>query len=96
MTPEQISTLPDDLVSARHCIDVGAYWNTGLVDLAAERICELEAEVLALRKQVDGLRNAIVGHRGQRDWVGNKIDADLRLWANVDDIPWGKPIKGDG
>ena len=56
MTPEQIATLPDDLLSARHAMDIGAYWNTGLVDLAAERICALEVEVLWLRAELEELR----------------------------------------
>lgn len=88
MTPEQIATLPDDLLSARHAIDIGAYWNTGLIDLAAERICDLEEEVLKLRR-------AIVGHRGSRDFVGGHISADVDLWGHVADMPWGV-IKGDG
>ena len=56
MTPEQIATLPDDLLSARHAMDIGAYWNTGLVDLAAERICALEVEVFRLRAELVQLR----------------------------------------
>jgi hypothetical protein len=103
MTPEQIATLPDDLLSARHAMDIGAYWNTGLVDLAAERICALEEQLLKAqgdanfyKARVDKLRSAIVGHRGQRDWHGGKIQADLTLWQMVNDVPWGEPIKGDG
>jgi len=56
VTPEQIATLPDDLLSARHAMDIGAYWNTGLVDLAAERICALEVEVFRLRAELAQLR----------------------------------------
>jgi hypothetical protein len=56
MTPEQIATLPDDLLSARYAIDIGAYWNTGLVDLAAERICDLEVQVFRLRAELAQLR----------------------------------------
>ena len=103
MTPEQIATLPDDLVSARHAIDIGAYWNTGLVDLAAERICALEEQALRdakavheLTEQVGALRLAIARHRSGRDWVGGKIDADRRLWEHIDDVPFGTSIKGDG
>ena len=103
MTPEQIATLPDDLLSARHAIDIGAYWNTGLVDMAAERICALEEEVLALRSRceksesvVRRLRSAIVRHRGRRDFMGGKEQCDRDLWAEVADVPWGKPVRGDG
>ena len=37
-------------------MDIGAYWNTGLVDLAAERICALEVEVFRLRAELAQLR----------------------------------------
>ena len=96
MTSEQIATLPDDLLSARHAIDIGAYWNTGLVDLAAERICALEEQVLALRQEADRLRGAVRGHRGRRDFMGGKEQCDLDLWEYVADVPWGKQIEGDG
>ena len=97
MTPEQIATLPDDLISARHAIDIGAYWNTGLVDLAAERICALEEEVLALRQEADRLRSAVRGHRARRDYMGGHDMVDLDLWTAVlGDGPWGKQIEGDG
>ena len=97
MTPEQIATLPDDLLSARHAIDIGAYWNTGLVDLAAERICALEEEVLALRQEADRLRSAVRGHRGRRDFMGGKEQCDLDLWTAVlGNGPWGKEIGADG
>jgi hypothetical protein len=56
MTPEQIATLPDDLLSARHAMDIGAYWNTGLVDLAAERICYLEEQLLKAQALAARLR----------------------------------------
>ena len=56
MTPEQIATLPDDLLSARHAMDSGASWNTGLVNRAAERICDLEVEVFRLRAELVQLR----------------------------------------
>lgn len=97
MTPEQIATLPDDLSSARHAIDIGAYWNTGLIDLAAERICALEEEVLALRQEADRLRGAVRGHRGRRDFMGGKEQCDLDLWTAVlGDGAWGKQIEADG
>lgn len=64
---------------------------------------ELRNELVALRAQVDALttevnkyRSRIVGHRGARDFTGGRIEADIRLWELVADIPWGKPIKGDG
>ena len=103
MTPEQIATLPDDLISARHAIDIGAYWNTGLVDLAAERICALEEQAVRdakavhdLTELVKELRWAIALHRSTKDFNGPKDDTDRRLWAHIADVPWGKPIKGDG
>ena len=97
MTPEQIATLPDDLLSARHAIDIGAYWNTGLVDLAAERICALEEEVLALRQEADRLRSAVRGHRARRDFMGGREQCDLDLWTAVlGDGAWGKEIGADG
>lgn len=64
-------TLPDDLMSAAELDDMPE--NRDMRDLmrnAAQRICELEEQVLKLRR-------AIVGHRGQRDYVGGKIAADL-------------------
>jgi hypothetical protein len=96
VTPEQRATLPDDLLSARHAIDCGAYWNTGLIDLAAERICELEEELLAERKAASTLRGGIVRHRGRRDFMGGKEQCDYDLWGLVDDVPWHRSIKGDG
>ena len=80
------TTLPDRLEAS----------GTDLDREAAERIVELEAEVLALRKDADRLKWAIVGHRGAKDFNGNKDDTDRRLWTHVADVPWGKPIKGDG
>lgn len=58
----------------------------------AERITQLNNEVAALEAQVRILRSAIVAHRGNRDWVGGKIEADRDLWAHVADIPWAKPL----
>jgi hypothetical protein len=80
------TTLPDRLDAS----------GTDLDREAAERIVELEAEVLALHKESDRYKWAIVGHRGAKDFNGNKDDTDRRLWTHVDDVPWGKPIKGDG
>ena len=56
MTPEQIATLPDDLLSARHAIGCRAGWDYNLLDLAAERICALEVEVFRLRAELVQLR----------------------------------------
>lgn len=86
MTPEEI-TLPERLTEV-----AGNWEQTTVGDLlteAADRICDLEEELLQLRR-------AVVGHRGHRDYVGGKIQADLDLWEHVADVPWGKPIKGDG
>jgi len=58
----------------------------------AERITQLNNEVTALEAEVRILRSAICAHRGHRDWVGNKIEADHDLWAHVANIPWGKPL----
>jgi len=96
VTPEQRTSLPDDLLAARDAAELGKVFDVGLLALAADRICELEAEVLALRKDADRLKWAIVGHRGAKDFNGNKDDTDRRLWTHVADVPWGKPIKGDG
>ena len=56
---------------------------------AADRIVDLEIQVMKLR-------SAIVGHRGRRDFMGGKEQCDLDLWAVVADVPWGNPVKGDG
>ena len=94
MTPEQIATLPDDLLSAANWTDSA---NAGLLRSAAQRICALEEEVLALRQEADRLRGAVRGHRGRRDFMGGKEQCDLDLWdAVLGDGPWGKQIKGDG
>lgn len=94
MTPEQIATLPDDLLSAAGWTDSV---NAGLLRSAAERICALEEEVLALRQEADRLRSAVRGHRGRRDFMGGKEQCDLDLWTAVLGVgPWGKDVKGDG
>ncbi len=51
MTPEQIATLPDDLLAARDAAELGKVFDVGLLSLAADRICELEAEVFRLRAE---------------------------------------------
>jgi len=53
--------------------------------LLAEAAAELRA-----------IRSALLGHRGQRDYTGGKIQSDLVLWQFVADVPWGARIKGDG
>ena len=72
-------TLPDRLEAS----------GTDLDREAADRIVELETQVVRLRA-------AIASHRGHRDFTGGKIEADRNLWVFIDDMPWGKPIKGDG
>ena len=79
MTPEQIATLPDDLLAS----------GTDLDRLAAERICDLEEQLLKLKR-------AIASQRAHRDMVGGKLVSDLELWEHVADVPWGKTIAGDG
>jgi hypothetical protein len=104
MTPEQIANLPDVLLSASHpYAQVTLAQMSGLLTEAAQRICDLEEQLLKAqgdanfyKARVDKLRSAIVGHRGQRDWYGGKIQADLTLWQMVNDVPWGERIKGDG
>jgi hypothetical protein len=86
-------TLPDDLTAAA---SDAAPATAEQLRAAADRIVELEEEVLALRKEADRYKWAIVGHRGAKDFNGNKDDTDRRLWTHVADVPWGKPIKGDG
>jgi hypothetical protein len=87
------TTLPDRLEAS----------GTDLNREAAERIVELEEQLVKARgdaafhaERVKKLRAAIVGHRGQRDFAGGKIQADTNLWHFVADVPWGEPIQGDG
>ena len=89
MTPEQIATLPDDLLSAKDANDDGQYWDPTLLSLASQRICELEEQLLRLRR-------AVAAQRAHRDYVGGKIASDVELWEHIADVPWGKQIKGDG
>lgn len=79
-------TLPDDLLTAADQADAEL---GRLMRAAAHRICDLEEDRFKLR-------SAIVRHRGHRDYVGGKIQSDVDLWEHVADVPWGKPIKGDG
>lgn len=99
MSDDRTMTLPDRL-------DDAVLEDRPRADLLAEasdRIVELEEQLLKAqgdanfyKARVHKLRSAIVGHRGQRDWHGGKIQADLTLWQMVNDVPWGEPIKGDG
>jgi hypothetical protein len=57
---------------------------------------ETGALLLAAAAELRAVRSALVGHRGARDWAGNKIDQDLRLWEFVADVPWGSTVRGDG
>ena len=59
-----------------------------LMRAAAQRICELEVQVLALRF-------AIAGHRAAKDFSGDKEPCDRRLWEHVKDVPWAA-VRGDG
>jgi len=100
MTPEEIATLPDDLLSAAGWTDSA---NARLLRSAAERICALEEQAVRDAKAVNDLtelikelRWAIVRHRGRRDFMGGKEQCDRDLWAVVADVPWGDPVKGDG
>jgi hypothetical protein len=93
VTPEEIATLPDDLLAAAHARPGAAE----LLRSAAERICALEEEVLALRREADRLRGLVRGHRGRRDFMGGKEQCDLDLWtAALGDGPWGRDVEGDG
>jgi len=103
VTPEQRTSLPDDLLAARDAAELGKVFDVGLLSLAADRICALEEELVRARgdaafhaERVQKLRAAIVGHRGQRDFAGGKIQADRNLWHYVADVPWGKQIEADG
>jgi hypothetical protein len=96
VTPEQIATLPDDLLSAKDANDCGQFWDPALLGLAAQRICDLEEEVVAARADLHRLKMAVVAQRAHRDMVGGKLMTDLELWEHVADVPWGKTIRGDG
>ncbi|MFM7062553.1 MAG: hypothetical protein ACKO04_03535 [Actinomycetes bacterium] len=88
MTPERAATLPDDLLSARDCAELGKHFDVGLLTLAADRICELEEKVLELRC-------AIAAHRASKDFSGEKEPCDRHLWQHVKDVPWAA-VRGDG
>lgn len=82
-------TLPEDLLAAQHCAEVGKHFDTGLLARASDRICELEEELLRLRC-------AVLLHRGTKsNWTADADEADERLWLSVADFPPGT-IKGDG
>ena len=86
-------TLPDELLDEAQDAEHLAL----LLIAAAERICALEEEVLALRQEADRLRGAVRGHRGRRDFMGGKEQCDLDLWTAVlGDGAWGKDIGADG
>ena len=82
-------TLPDDLLAARDCVDMGKDFDPAVLDRAHDRICELEVQLLRLKR-------AIASQRAHRDMVGGKLMSDLELWKHVADVPWGTTIRGDG
>lgn len=49
-------TLPDDLLAARDCVDMGKDFDPAVLDRAHDRICELEAQLLRLRAEMAQLR----------------------------------------
>lgn len=82
-----LTSLPDDLLAEAHIRE-----HTTLGDLlrvAADRICELEEELLRLRC-------AVAAHRNANDFNGELRPSDGRLYDALGDLPWGKAIKGDG
>lgn len=91
-------TLPEDLMAAAELDDMPENRDMReLMRAAAERICALEEEVLALRQEADRLRSAVGSHRARRDFMGGREQCDLDLWTAVlGDGPWGKDVKGDG
>ena len=89
-------TLPDDLLERADEFPDETDGVGPLMRAAAQRICELEVQLLAERRRVNELEGAIVSQRGHRDYVGGKIQSDLDLWAHVAHRPWGKSIAGDG
>jgi len=56
MTPEQRTSLPDDLLAARDLNDLGKMWDPGLLELAAERICALEEQLIKAQALAARLR----------------------------------------
>ena len=49
-------TLPDRLLDAHHCADVGKHYDPAVLTEAADRICELEVQLLRLRTEMAQLR----------------------------------------
>lgn len=83
------TSLPDDLLAAQECAEVGKHFDIGLFTLASDRICELEEELLRLRC-------AVAAHRNANSFNGELRPSDGRLYHALGDLPWGKAIKGDG
>lgn len=73
MTPEQIATLPDDLLSAKDANDDGQYWDPALLTLAAQRICDLEEQLLRERASRSELA----------DRLRQVADTDAQLMAGI-------------
>ena len=49
-------TLPDRLLVAHHCADVGKDFDPAVLTEAADRICELEVQLFRLRAEMAQLR----------------------------------------
>ena len=49
-------TLPDDLLAARDCVDMGKHYDPAVLTEAADRICELEVQLFRLRAEMAQLR----------------------------------------
>lgn len=49
-------TLPDDLLAARDCVDMGKDFDPAVLDRAHDRICELEVQLLRVRAEMAQLR----------------------------------------
>jgi hypothetical protein len=96
LTTEQIATLPDDLMAEAELDDLAENFEMrALMRLAAQRICDLEEELISARSELHKLKMAVALHRASRDWIGGKERCDRELWEHVADVPW-HDVKGDG
>ena len=85
-----LTSLPDRLLEAAHpYAEVTLAQMAGLLTEAADRISELEEELLRLRC-------AVAAHRNANSFNGELRPSDGRLYDALGDLPWGKAIKGDG
>lgn len=81
--------LPDRLLAAQECAEVGKHYDPATFTEAADRICELEEQLLRLRC-------AVLLHRGTKsNWTAGADEADERLWLSVADFPLSA-VRGDG